>query len=75
MDIISWVLSGLLIGAIARLIFPGKQAYGFFGTIGVGIAGAIVGGWLGTFIVLPSFLLSLMGACILIYLLEALKTR
>ena len=71
MGVISWLISGLLIGAIARLVFPGKQGYGLFPTMGLGIAGALLGGWLGTYIILPSFLLSVIGACIVIWLIEA----
>ena len=39
-----WAVIGLVIGALARLVLPGEQAIGWLGTIGSGIAGAIVGG-------------------------------
>jgi uncharacterized membrane protein YeaQ/YmgE (transglycosylase-associated protein family) len=39
-----WALLGLVIGALARLILPGRQAIGWLATAGVGIAGALLGG-------------------------------
>ena len=39
-----WALIGLLIGAIARLVLPGRQAIGWLATAGAGIAGALLGG-------------------------------
>jgi uncharacterized membrane protein YeaQ/YmgE (transglycosylase-associated protein family) len=39
-----WALVGLLIGALARLVLPGKQAISWLATIGAGIAGALLGG-------------------------------
>ena len=39
-----WALIGLVIGALARLVLPGKQAIGLLMTAGAGIAGAILGG-------------------------------
>jgi uncharacterized membrane protein YeaQ/YmgE (transglycosylase-associated protein family) len=48
MGIVSWILFGLFAGAIARLLLPGRQAIGFLWTIGLGLAGAIVGGFIST---------------------------
>ena len=48
MNILSWVLFGLLAGGIAKLIFPGKDPGGCLVTIGIGILGALLGGYLGT---------------------------
>ena len=48
MGIISWIIWGLFVGAIARLLLPGRQAIGFLWTIGLGIAGSIIGGFLAT---------------------------
>jgi uncharacterized membrane protein YeaQ/YmgE (transglycosylase-associated protein family) len=39
-----WALLGLVIGALARLVLPGRQAIGWLGTAGTGIAGALLGG-------------------------------
>lgn len=50
MGIISWIFLGLVAGALAKFIMPGKDPGGIFATILIGIIGGIVGGFLGTFI-------------------------
>lgn len=42
MDIISWIFTGLIVGAIAKLIMPGKDPGGIVVTILLGIAGALL---------------------------------
>ncbi len=49
MGILSWAILGLVAGALAKLIMPGKDGGGILITMVLGIAGAIVGGWLGAF--------------------------
>ncbi|MGW1889318.1 GlsB/YeaQ/YmgE family stress response membrane protein [Streptomyces sp. NPDC002004] len=46
MGIISWIVLGLLAGAIAKFLLPGRDPGGFIGTTLIGIAGAFVGGWI-----------------------------
>lgn len=48
MNILTWVLFGLLAGGIAKLIMPGKDPGGCLVTIGIGVVGALIGGFLGT---------------------------
>lgn len=48
MGFFSWIILGLLAGAIAKLIMPGDDKGGCFMTMLLGIVGAIVGGWIGT---------------------------
>ena len=48
MGILAWIVFGLIAGALAKFILPGKQGGGFILTILLGIVGAIVGGFLGT---------------------------
>ena len=50
MGILSWILLGLVAGALAKFIMPGRDPGGFFVTILLGIVGAFLGGFLGTFI-------------------------
>jgi uncharacterized membrane protein YeaQ/YmgE (transglycosylase-associated protein family) len=45
--ILAWVLFGLIAGAIARFLMPGKTPGGIIVTIALGIIGALVGGFLG----------------------------
>ncbi|ULQ45135.1 GlsB/YeaQ/YmgE family stress response membrane protein [Flagellatimonas centrodinii] len=55
MGILSWVLLGLVAGVLAKLFMPGKDPGGFIITIVLGIAGAFVGGWIGTQLGIASF--------------------
>ena len=48
MGIIGWIVFGLIVGAIARLIMPGSQPMGIILTILLGIGGSFVGGYIGT---------------------------
>ena len=47
MGIIGWVLFGGVVGVIAKLLMPGRDPGGFVITILLGIAGALLGGFLG----------------------------
>ncbi|MFI0961190.1 GlsB/YeaQ/YmgE family stress response membrane protein [Streptomyces sp. NPDC021080] len=47
MGIIAWILIGLLAGAIAKLLLPGKDPGGIIVTMLIGVAGGLLGGWLG----------------------------
>ncbi|MBD0361952.1 MAG: GlsB/YeaQ/YmgE family stress response membrane protein [Coleofasciculus sp. C3-bin4] len=89
MDIIDWVVFGLIAGAIAKAIYPGHQGGGIFATIGLGILGAMVGGWLGTNVLgfggaaaasagafnPASILFAVIGAVILIFIWGLLTRR
>ena len=46
MGIIGWIILGLIAGAIAKVILPGRDPGGLVGTTLIGIAGAFVGGWI-----------------------------
>jgi len=47
MAIIGWIIFGLVVGVVAKLLMPGRDPGGFIVTILLGIAGALVGGFLG----------------------------
>ncbi|MFD7096763.1 GlsB/YeaQ/YmgE family stress response membrane protein [Streptomyces xanthophaeus] len=47
MGIIAWILIGLLAGFIAKALMPGKDPGGIIITMLIGIAGGLLGGWLG----------------------------
>ncbi len=80
MNIIAWVILGLLAGAIAKAIYPGTQGGGILSTIILGIVGAFIGGSLyslfstgtlqlaATSLNLPGLLIAIIGAIIAIYL-------
>lgn len=87
LNIIAWIVLGLIAGAIAKAIFPGHQGGGILATIILGILGALVGGWLGqTFFPgavgaaasafsLPSIILSVLGAIILLFIWGLITRR
>ena len=47
MGILSWILFGLVVGVIAKLLMPGRDPGGFIVTILLGVAGALFGGFIG----------------------------
>lgn len=84
MGIIGWILFGLVAGAVARALTPGKQTIGCFGTLAVGVVGALLGGFLGEAVFdtdvdvgwdLEPFLLAVAGAVVLLLGLNALSRR
>ena len=80
MGIIGWLILGLIAGAIAKAIYPGHQGGGIFATLGLGVLGAFVGGYLGSLLLgtsggatvgaltLPSILFAVIGAMICIFI-------
>jgi uncharacterized membrane protein YeaQ/YmgE (transglycosylase-associated protein family) len=48
MGILAWIILGLIVGILAKFIMPGKDPGGIFITIVLGIAGAFVGGFIGS---------------------------
>ncbi len=84
MNILSWILFGLIAGAVARLVVRGRQPIGCLATIAVGIVGALVGGLLGEIVLgeevrfrwdFGPFLLAVAGSVILLLALEAISGR
>jgi uncharacterized membrane protein YeaQ/YmgE (transglycosylase-associated protein family) len=81
MGILSWIVFGLIAGALAKWIMPGKDPGGCIVTILVGVAGAFVGGFLGTRLGfgdvngfdLRSFALAVGGAFLLLFLFRMLR--
>jgi uncharacterized membrane protein YeaQ/YmgE (transglycosylase-associated protein family) len=47
MGILGWILFGLIVGALAKLVMPGRDPGGIIVTMLLGIAGAVVGGFVG----------------------------
>lgn len=80
MNLIAWVVLGLLAGAIAKAIVPGSQGGGWISTLVLGVVGAFIGGSLHTFIQtgslvltapglsIPGVFVAVLGAIIAIYL-------
>ena len=80
MGIISWLIFGLVIGAVARFIMPGAQNMGWLMTIGLGVVGSFAGGAISTLIFTSSdslvqpggWIMSIIGAIIVLYGYSAL---
>jgi uncharacterized membrane protein YeaQ/YmgE (transglycosylase-associated protein family) len=49
-DILGWLVAGLVVGAIARILMPGRQGMGILATMSLGIVGALVGGAISYFV-------------------------
>lgn len=87
MNIIAWIVLGLLAGAIAKLIYPGRQGGGILSTMVLGIVGAFIGGTLMTLIdtgtlqitatalSIPGVFVAVLGSLIAIWLWYALASR
>lgn len=84
MGFLAFLLLGLIAGAIAKLILPGKQGIGWLMTLVLGVLGALLGGWLGSvlfgrgieeFFDLGSWLLAIGGAIIVILIYVAITGR
>jgi len=46
--IISWIIWGLFVGLLARLVLPGRQPIGFLWTVALGVVGSLIGGFVAT---------------------------
>lgn len=81
MAILSWILFGLVIGVIAKLLMPGRDPGGFIITILLGIAGALIGGFLGRTTGLyeanqgAGWIMSILGAVILLAIYRMMVRR
>jgi uncharacterized membrane protein YeaQ/YmgE (transglycosylase-associated protein family) len=74
MGIIAWILFGLVVGIIAKLLMPGRDPGGFIVTIALGVAGALLGGFIGRTMGFyganegAGWLISILGAVLLLVL-------
>lgn len=79
MGIIAWIVLGLIAGAIAKAIMPGRDPGGVIITMLIGIVGAVIGGWVGALITgtglngftLWSILLAIVGSLLLLWIYRA----
>jgi len=87
MNILAWIVLGLIAGAIAKAIYPGNQGGGLLGTMILGIVGAFVGGTLfnllttGTIALgapglsIGGIVVAVLGAIVALFLYYALTRR
>jgi uncharacterized membrane protein YeaQ/YmgE (transglycosylase-associated protein family) len=83
MGIIAWIVLGLIAGAIAKAILPGRQGGGWLTTLLLGVVGALLGGWIGSAIFgiglenfwsIQTWLVAILGALVVL-LIWGLVTR
>ena len=83
MGILSWILFGLIAGAIGKLIMPGDDPGGIIVTILIGIVGAVIGGFIGSLIGFGgisgfdfrSLLIAVAGSLLLLFAYRKMKGR
>jgi uncharacterized membrane protein YeaQ/YmgE (transglycosylase-associated protein family) len=81
MGILAWILFGLVVGFIAKLLTPGRDPGGFIVTMLLGIAGALVGGFIGRAMGFygpnesAGWLMSILGAVVLLLLYRVATRR
>jgi uncharacterized membrane protein YeaQ/YmgE (transglycosylase-associated protein family) len=83
MGIIGWIILGLIAGAIAKAILPGKQGGGWLITLVLGVVGALLGGFIGNalfgiglenFFSIQTWIVAILGS-IVVLLIYGLFTR
>ncbi len=81
LHIIGWIIFGLIVGIIAKLLVPGRDPGGFVITALIGIVGALLAGWIGRAVGWygpddnAGFLMSIVGAVILLVIYHTLFRR
>ncbi|MEI4269800.1 MAG: GlsB/YeaQ/YmgE family stress response membrane protein [Candidatus Dasytiphilus stammeri] len=81
MDLLLWIFFGLMTGIVAKWLIPGKDGGGIIITILLGIAGAVVGGWVSTLVGFRrvngfnfgSFLIAIVGSIIILLIYRTIK--
>jgi uncharacterized membrane protein YeaQ/YmgE (transglycosylase-associated protein family) len=81
MGILGWILFGLVVGALAKLVMPGRDPGGIIVTMLLGIAGAVLGGFVGRALGFygegeaAGFIMSFLGAVLLLALYRMMVGR
>ena len=83
MGILAWIVMGLIVGVVAKLLMPGPDPGGIIVTVLIGIAGALVGGFLATFLGLgavsgfniPSLIIAILGSMLLLGIYRMMRGR
>jgi uncharacterized membrane protein YeaQ/YmgE (transglycosylase-associated protein family) len=79
--VIGWIIFGLIVGVIAKLLMPGRDPGGIIVTMALGIAGALLGGFVGRALGWyqenepAGFLMSLVGAILLLWIYRLMIGR
>src|SRR6185312_8577257 len=79
--VLGWMLFGLIVGALAKLVMPGRDPGGIIVTMLIGIVGALIGGWLGRAVGWygpndgAGYLVSILGAILLLWIYRMIVVR
>lgn len=84
MGFFAYIILGLVVGAIAKNIMPGIAGEGWVSSLVIGVLGAMVGGWLGNLVFhvglgsfwnLKTWVLSIVGALIVMYVWNKIRSK
>jgi uncharacterized membrane protein YeaQ/YmgE (transglycosylase-associated protein family) len=81
MTILGWIVFGLIVGAVAKLVMPGRDGGGIIVTMLLGIVGAIVGGFVGRALNMygpndaAGFFMATLGAVVVLFLYRMVAGR
>ena len=81
LGVIGWIVFGLIVGALAKLLMPGRDPGGIIVTMALGIAGALIGGFAGRALNWygpndgAGFFMSLLGSILLLWLYRMMVAR
>jgi uncharacterized membrane protein YeaQ/YmgE (transglycosylase-associated protein family) len=79
LGVLGWILFGLVVGIVAKLLMPGRDPGGFIVTTILGIVGAVIGGFLGRTLGFygpgepAGFLMATLGAVVLLFIYRLLR--
>ena len=81
MTVLGWIVFGLIVGIVGKLLMPGKDPGGFLATVAIGMIGAIIGGFLGRLLGMygeddpVGFAMAVVGAILFLWLYRMLTRR
>ena len=81
MSVIGWIVFGLIVGVVGKILMPGKDPGGFLATVAIGIIGALFGGMLGRMVGMygqddpVGFVMAVIGAILFLWLYRVITRR
>lgn len=81
MNVLGWIVFGLIVGIVGKLVMPGKDPGGFIATVAIGIIGALIGGYLGRLVGMyghddpVGFVMAVIGAILFLWLYRVITRR
>lgn len=80
MTVLGWIVFGLIVGVVAKMLMPGRDPGGFIVTVAIGIVGALLGGFLGRMLGLyregdpVGFFMAVIGSILLLWIYRRTAT-